>query len=77
MATPEGTNGDGTEGSAWPGRGELLAEAGLGSGKVGGGGVTQAGLRSLTATGDNGERQRFTGNAGRLDRPLNHKTHDG
>ena len=38
---PEGTNGDGTGGldwSDWPGRGELLAEAGLGSGKVGGGG---------------------------------------
>ena len=59
------------------GRGELLAEAGLVSGEVGGGGVTQAGLRSLSATGDNGERQRFTGIAGRLDRPLNHKTHDG
>ena len=40
-------------------------------------GGTQAGLRSLSATGDNGERQRFTGIAGRLDRPLNHKTHDG
>ena len=37
----------------------------------GGGQVTQAGLRSPTATGRNGEGQRFTGIADKPAKPLN------